>query len=485
MEATAKILEAIGDGIDAGRLIDWQAVGRGELLRTLQEVAAIRNRLDGLFTVLLAAADVTGLAHACGNRSLAYLLAEHTRLPLRTARDLVRVATATNPDPDTGCADYPYLGELLRHGELGATDTALIVRTLDQLPQQVRADSEDTVCREIRGLDAAGLRNHCHQLKAEHCAPVVPMPRRNSFGYRIDDDGSITGRFYFSAEAAMILRTALDGLAKPRPATNGVKDARSTAQRNGDALIELCRLAMTEAKLPAHGGSRPNLLLTITLADLRADQATAISGAGAAEPIRLDDDSGRNQQADPPARHNEGRQSDRTSQRKPPEPRPSGPSKAPVRNIRDHKDPDQPAEAARDGHRTVRQLDGTELAVGQLRRYACDCTLIPAVLNADGVPLDLGRCRRTANPYQRKALALRDRGCAWPGCSEPVARCDAHHIRPWWAGGKTDLSNLLLLCQHHHTASHETGWHIFIDQETGKPRFDPPTWWTAPGTRAA
>ncbi|MGI8868111.1 MAG: DUF222 domain-containing protein [Mycobacteriales bacterium] len=65
------------------------------------------------------------------------------------------------------------------------------------------------------------------------------------------------------------------GRPKPRPAANRVKDTRGTAQRTGDALIELARMAMAEAKLPAHGGTRPNVLLTMSLTDLRGEHAPA------------------------------------------------------------------------------------------------------------------------------------------------------------------------------------------------------------------
>ncbi|HQY98508.1 MAG TPA: HNH endonuclease signature motif containing protein, partial [Propionicimonas sp.] len=37
-----------------------------------------------------------------------------------------------------------------------------------------------------------------------------------------------------------------------------------------------------------------------------------------------------------------------------------------------------------------------------------------------------------------------------PGCTEPPAGCEAHHITPWWAGGETKLTNLVLLCHRHH-----------------------------------
>lgn len=45
-------------------------------------------------------------------------------------------------------------------------------------------------------------------------------------------------------------------------------------------------------------------------------------------------------------------------------------------------------------------------------------------------------------------------GCSFPGCTIPAQWTDAHHVRPWWAGGKTSLLNLALLCRRHHTHVH-------------------------------
>ncbi|MGI8868110.1 MAG: hypothetical protein ACR2F6_04475 [Mycobacteriales bacterium] len=90
------------------------------------------------------------------------------------------------------------------------------MRTLDQLPAPVRPDSEHALCQELLDLDNAALRGRCRQLKQEHLAPVDPTPRANSTGYRVDDDGSITGRFYFTPESAMILRAG-PGWAGPNP----------------------------------------------------------------------------------------------------------------------------------------------------------------------------------------------------------------------------------------------------------------------------
>lgn len=91
-----------------------------------------------------------------------------------------------------------------------------------------------------------------------------------------------------------------------------------------------------------------------------------------------------------------------------------------------------------------------KLSAGELRQLCCRAGLIPAVLGGASEPLDVGREARLVTPAQRVALTVRDGGCAFPGCDVPATRCEAHHIVPWWCGGRTDLSNLVLLCRHHH-----------------------------------
>ncbi len=59
--------------------------------------------------------------------------------------------------------------------------------------------------------------------------------------------------------------------------------------------------------------------------------------------------------------------------------------------------------------------DGTPISPALARKLACDCDLIPAVLGTDGAVLDLGRTHRLFTGATRRALVLRDRGCAFPG----------------------------------------------------------------------
>ncbi|MBM3696665.1 MAG: DUF222 domain-containing protein, partial [Actinobacteria bacterium] len=88
------------------------------------------------------------------------------------------------------------------------------------------------------------------------------------------------------------------------------------------------------------------------------------------------------------------------------------------------------------------------------RRLTCDATISRVLLDPDSVPVDMGRATRVIPPTLRKALELRDRGCAHPGCRMPARFCDAHHIIHWADGGETVLANLQLLCRQHHRQAH-------------------------------
>jgi hypothetical protein len=100
------------------------------------------------------------------------------------------------------------------------------------------------------------------------------------------------------------------------------------------------------------------------------------------------------------------------------------------------------------------------ISAATARRLAADADIIPAVLGTDSEILDLGRARRLATPAQRRALALRDGGCTWPGCEAPPGWCEVAHILAWILGGRTDLVNLILLCPFHHRICDGDGWQV-------------------------
>jgi hypothetical protein len=131
--------------------------------------------------------------------------------------------------------------------------------------------------------------------------------------------------------------------------------------------------------------------------------------------------------------------------------------------------------------------DGTRVSAEAIRRVACDCGIVavpsaappcpptPGEVDAlpsprhaargevdarsaagEGLP---GRRSRSIPPSIRRALTLRDRGCAFPGCTHDRF-LHGHHIQHWLHGGATSVNNLALLCTHHHHLVHEGGWSV-------------------------
>jgi hypothetical protein len=127
---------------------------------------------------------------------------------------------------------------------------------------------------------------------------------------------------------------------------------------------------------------------------------------------------------------------------------------------------------------TAQLAFGGPINADAARRIACDSGVIPVVLGSRGEPLDIGRASRTVPAAIRRAVVLRDGGCAFPGCSVPARWCDIHHIVHWVDHGPTSLSNCVTLCGRHHRLLHHSHWRI--EMADGIPEFHPPPWLGGP-----
>ena len=112
---------------------------------------------------------------------------------------------------------------------------------------------------------------------------------------------------------------------------------------------------------------------------------------------------------------------------------------------------------AADGQWAATLEDGTGVSAEVLRRVACDCGLLAT--GGGGENLNIGRRSRSIPPAIRRALMVRDRGCAFPGCSH-TRFLHGHHIKHWLHGGETSVDNAILLCSFHHHLVHEGGWSV-------------------------
>lgn len=113
------------------------------------------------------------------------------------------------------------------------------------------------------------------------------------------------------------------------------------------------------------------------------------------------------------------------------------------------------------------------VSVSTARRLSCDASVMRVVMAGGSTPLDVGRRTPVVPSSIRRAVVCRDRHCRFPGCGRPHAWCDAHHVVHWAKGGRTGLSNLVLLCRRHHRLVH-TGGGFSLELSGGGPVFRRP-----------
>lgn len=213
---------------------------------------------------------------------------------------------------------------------------------------------------------------------------------------------------------------------QPDAGTASRLDLRTRPQRLLSGLIDVAKAALAAGGVPASGGLRPQVMVTIDAASLLTDfrYGSVVKG--------LDSTDSPAGKKIPPRK---------------PVPGPLSPGSFAFTG---------PVPAA-----TVRQL-------------ACDAEMLPVVLSGQGRILDVGRAQRLFPPHMRRALHARDGGCAFPGCSIPAPWTEAHHIRYWNHGGPTSTDNGVLLCSHHHHEVHKEYWKIKV--RAGVPWFVPPAY---------
>ena len=199
-----------------------------------------------------------------------------------------------------------------------------------------------------------------------------------------DGAGTWWVRGRLDTEAAAIVRAALDPLAAPNPAADGTPDPRSAPARRADALTEVCRRALRAGHVGGHGGQPATVVVHIPLAALTPAARTATGTAHTPD------------QTPGPARTTAGVPGGGTAAGG----TGGGTAAAPGDSV---------------GGGLGYLADGTPISPALARKLACDGDLIPAVLGTDGAVLDLGRTHRLFTGATRRALALRDRGCAFPG----------------------------------------------------------------------
>ena len=344
--------------------------------------------------------------------------------------------------------DHPAVGEALTGGRISESWARKICDWTDPLPGDVRGDADVILLGAADGgADLDDLGALAEELHKRFAGPDTDG--NDDFAgrsLRLDTTFQGAGKLdaNLSPPCAAALQAVLDALGKRR----GPEDERTKGQRLHDALEDACRRLIGSGCLPGAPETEAAW----------AGQATAGPGddcdaqivpvvTGRIDPSVLD------------------RLAAALLHGTPPGPGPDTPAAFGPAT------PDQPggtgaarqARAERAARRLIVKAAADLLSgPGGLASYL-RTRLAPGTVASVSLPLDAGALTETIPVHLRRAVAVRDRGCRFPGCGQPAAACHPHHIIPRAQGGPASLTNLMLLCSFHHLiAVHRWGWNIAL-----------------------
>lgn len=400
-----QLLAVIGDALDAlndGRL---RVPTDAEQLALVRQAIRLGGRLQAWTQQAAAQAEASEAAWNEHRTSTTTWLVGSLNLTPREARRLVRSGAQLNR--------FRVVGAATAAGTVLPGQADAITSVLDELPDDFCADTigrgEQLMVDLACSHNAAELRHltsHLLEVLAPETADALDARRlerqeraaraRRFLEFRGDGEGSVLIRGSLPVAAAEPFIRIIDAYAAAEKRTalelrDPLAELVTPGMRRADALVALTARHAQDALAPSEGGDRPRVVITLSWDKLV--QQCVDAGLGVV---------------------------------------------------------DQTGRLVSPGVGGRLTESGEPLAPSTVRQLLCDAEILPVVLGGRSQVLDVGRASRLATPELRAALALRDGGCVFPGCNAPPRACHAHHILPWWAGGRTSLANLVLVCPHHH-----------------------------------
>lgn len=409
--ATSGLADA-RDAVGAAAQVQLWSLTDKQLAAEVADAVALRAQVDAVLLARLGEADARGLAHSRGASSLTGWLRCSHRLGVGEASRLVKTARALREQ-------LPATAAAMADGEVNLGQVEVIVEVLkdlsEQLPANKRADGETTLIQACDSLDPISLGRFGRRL--EELLDPEGVQARDEAKIRDHEEKAFGKReLTFSPDPYGFGGTI-----------RGRYDAAGYAVIT--ALLEpLCApwSEVSAVPVPVTGKDQRSK------AQRRYDALVEVCRHGLHHPSTSSGDGGKAQVR----------------------------VTIPLASLAD-----------RTGHGLLD--DGTEISPTLARMLACDAGLIPAVLNGQGQPIDVGREQRTFTGARRTAVEIRDGGCVWPGCSRPASWCQIHHLIPWSSGGRTDQVNGGLFCWIHHRDIEKDEWQAF--HHRGRIWLKPPT----------
>jgi hypothetical protein len=450
--------DAFADYLNSPAAAGLDGAACGEVLIAL---GGIQAKLEAAYSGLLRKFDAAGAHNADGYGSSSAWLAAKAQLTGKDARAAVRQMRRLG--------DRRHLAGALAAGGITGSWAAAVSGWTRKLPAGMR-DETDRILVEAAAsgasLDDLATIAACAIERWRQQQPDPDQPD-DGFDDRYVQAGTTFGgagviRGSLTPECATAVRAVLEALGKKA----GPEDDRTEGKRFHDALQLACELLMRARLVPARAGADTQAVVHIPLSQLRG-----LPGAAGLEDAWLRARLGEGSGVSGGDGYLTGKDAEAAA---------CDAQVVPV--VTGTFDPaviDQMTDLARtagdrrrsqalspEAHRALRYamarlavdlVSGPAGVAAVLRRG-----LLEKPYSTPSLPLDTGYSDSIPG-HIRRAVLLRDRGCAWPRCGRPAVYCDVHHIRHQQDGGETSVANCLVLCQFHHDVCiHRLGWQIVL-----------------------
>jgi hypothetical protein len=380
-------------------------------------------------------------------------------------------------------ATHPRVLAALAAGQVSESVGRVICLWTDKLPQEHRdAGDEQLLAASAGGLGLADLASLFAEMYVRARGDVPDQDPGREFADRevklattIGGAGVLHGDL--TAECAAAVAAVLDALSAPA----GKEDDRTKGQRYHDALAEAMRRLTASGMLPERAGQPVKTWVHISLADLlRLQGSSALQEEWTAQ-VRQRWAADRAQASETGANDGAWLDGDAAAAIA------CDAAMAPIVTG------DVNVDALEDLVRLCVELDrlrrGDETRSDTTAAWAAieQAVIGKAVdllsgpgglasflrrrqlgvrLAGPSLPLDIGYAE-TIPAAIRNAVILRDKHCQWAGgCTQPAGACEVHHTTHKADGGKTSVTDCVLLCPfHHQVVVHRWGWTLVVNPD--------------------
>ncbi|MGB9375902.1 MAG: DUF222 domain-containing protein [Mycobacteriales bacterium] len=269
--ATLRVMRAAADELAAAEV--W-AMSDDDIAAALEQGRGIQAIMTSVELALVAEADRRNVGAGAATSTAGWLRGR-LRLHPGEANRAVGLAAALRND----CA---ATGAALATGRVSSHQAAVISEAIADLPPvdaPTKARAEAFLIEQAAVLDPVLLARAARALR--EALTTVPdsdqrlmrQHQRRELNRVVAADGMVRWSGWLDPAADATVWAAIGPLAAPRPASETGPDPRSAGQRRADALVDLARIGLASAELPASGGVRPTVTVTVALDALTAASA--------------------------------------------------------------------------------------------------------------------------------------------------------------------------------------------------------------------